>query len=342
MNLQARWVSAAVWAFGVALLGIGGRTSAESNAGKEIKTAEPTTEPATPAWMAKDPRQWPRILLSNRVVDTQGRVGEFGSSSFARLPDGAVVMCTARHLLGGTSLADFAKDFKSWIAYGANPAGGVRMTRVAMDPGQPASFDALVLCSPAQDQSWPATVLPLRQEPLAVGETVYLVAVPHNQSRDHQQVFKGRVTRHLDDKEFEYDVDGEFDTMGCSGAPVVDEHGRLAAINVGHLLTQSIPGKRQLTCMPAADVLGAIRLPSDVHPVHERPAPRPTAAAPAADAPQDALDQHANAALRRAQLLLDNKFYSKAREQLQSLIAAYPATDAAKKARVLLTQIPEQ
>lgn len=306
-----------------------------------IKTAEPTTRPAAPAWMSKDPRQWPRILLSNRVLDAQGRVGEFGSAAFARLPDGAVVLCTARHLLGETSLADFAKEFKSWTAYGANPAAGVRMTRVALDPSQPASFDALVLCPASQDQSWPGAVLPIRQEPLEIGETVYLAAVPHNQSRDRQQVFKGMVTRNLDDKQFEYDVDGQFDTMGCSGAPVVDEYGRLAAINVGHLLTQSIPGKEQLTCVAASDVLGAIRLPADVHPVQEQPVLRVAAAAPAVSA-QDPTDQRANAALRRAQLLLDNKIYAKAREQLQAIVDGYPNTEAAKRARAMLAQIPDR
>jgi TolA-binding protein len=40
--------------------------------------------------------------------------------------------------------------------------------------------------------------------------------------------------------------------------------------------------------------------------------------------------------------LLDNKVYDKAREQLQGIIDAYPKTAAAKKARVMLGQIPSQ
>lgn len=130
-------------------------------------------------------------------------------------------------------------------------------------------------------------------------------------------------------KQLEYDVEGQFDTMGCSGGPVVDESGRLAAINVGHLNDQNVPGKMRLTCIAAPDVLEAIKLPSDVHPVTDRPAPPAVAAVPAGA--QDATNQKADAALRHARLLLDNRVYAKAREQLQAIISGYPTSDAAKK-----------
>lgn len=302
-----------------------------------IKTTVPA-EPVPPPWMAKDPSQWPRILLSNRVVDAGGGVGEAGSSSFGRVPNGAVVLLTARHLLGGESLANFSKVFKTWTAYSVSPNSGVRITRVAMEANEPASFDALVLCPASQDEHWPAAVLPVRQEPLEIGETVYLVAVPHNQSRARQQVFKGTIVSEYQDKQLQYNVDGEFDTMGCSGAPIIDEYGRLAAINLGHLNSQSIPGKRELTCIATSEVLPAIRLPADVHPVPEQ---SNAGAVPKISA-QDSVSQKADAALRRAQLLLDNKVYAKAREQLQGIIDAYPKTDAARKARVMLTQIPTE
>lgn len=304
-----------------------------------IKSSAPI-EPEPAPWMAKDPSQWPRILLSNHVIESSGAIAEMGSSSLGRMPNGVVVLLTARHLLGGQSLTDFASTYKSWTVYGSSPNSSVRIAGVATSPIEPASFDGLVLYPASQGAAWPSTVLPIRQEALEIGETVYLVAVPNHQSRARQQVFKGKIVSQIGNKQLQYNVDGEFDTMGCSGAPIIDEYGRLAAINLGHLLTQSVPGKRQLTCMATSEVLAAIELPANVHPTAERP----TAAtnAPAGVGGQDAASPRADAALRRAQLLLDNKVYDKAREQLQGIIDAYPKTEAGKKARAMLGQIPSQ
>jgi hypothetical protein len=301
-----------------------------------IQTA-PTTEPAPPAWMARDPGQWPRILLSNRLTGPDGGGDDVGSSSLTRLPNGAVVLCTARHLLGDAGLSEFPKLIKSWITYADSVDDGVRMTRVAMDLGEPTSFDGLILCSNSQADSWPGTVLPIRQEPLEIGETVYLVAVPSG-SRDRQDVFKGIIIGPYQGYEMQYNVDGDFDTMGCSGAPVIDQYGRLAAINVGHLLTQSIPGKKQLVCIATSEVLKKIKLPADVHPVQNASAQSSPSHAPAS--PADLANQQASAALRHAQLLIANQVYDKARSQLQAIIDTYPTTAAAAKARDLLAKLP--
>jgi hypothetical protein len=302
--------------------------------------AAPTTRPVPPAWMAQDPSEWPEILLSNRLVDANGGIGDSGSASLARLPNGVVVLCTARHLLGDTKLVDFQKAYKSWTAYRSSQTTGVRMTRVAMDLDQPAAFDALVLCPISQSQSWPGKVLTIRQEPLNVGDTVYLVAVPHGHPRDRQDVFKGIVVDNRPDGQLQYNVDGEFDTMGCSGAPILDEYGQLAAVNVGHLLQQTIPGKRQLLCIAASDVLAAIHLPDDVHAEKEKPVTAPIAKSTSASPVSST--QTADVALRRAQLCMDNQIFDKAREQLQAIISTYPNTDAAKRASVMLAQIPKQ
>jgi hypothetical protein len=196
----------------------------------------------------------------------------------------------------------------------------------------------LVLCSASQSKQWPATVLPMRRTPLEIGDTVYLVAVPFDQARDHQNVYKGTVMSSLDNKQWQYTVDGNFETTGCSGAPVLDEYGQLAAVNLGHMLQQTAPGKRQLTCMAACDVLSAIKLPPDVHPIAAVAAD--SSSARGADAAPDTINERANAALRRAQLFVDNHINDKARAELQTVIDAYPGTDAAKKARELLAQLP--
>lgn len=311
-----------------------GRTGDAAPATQPSAAAMSATRPAPPAWIAREPAQWPRILLSNRVVGRDNSFGDSGSSSLVRLPDGVVVLFTARHLLGGARPGDFPSAFKSWTAYATNPSSGTRMTRTALDPDQPASLDALVLCPASQSGPWPATVLPVRQQPLAVGERVYLVAVPGGQSREHQQVFKGQLVAQMSNKQFEYDVDGGFDTMGCSGAPVIDEYGQLAAINVGHLLTQTVPGKRQLTCVPAIQVLGAIRLPPDVHPIAVRPTP---AAPPATDAPNTEAERQ----LKIAKLYVQSGRPKMARPKLEAIIRSFPHDPAAAEAKKLLATFPD-
>ena len=124
--------------------------------------------------------------------------------------------------------------------------------------------------------------------------------------------------------------------MGCSGAPVIDEYGRLAAVNVGHLLNQSIPGKKQLLCIATADILNAIKLPSDVHPIKDASAPPPLGNS------QELANQQADTALRSAKLFFDNQMYDKARQKLEDIIKVYPITEAAKKARAMLLEIPNQ
>ncbi|MGD0768985.1 MAG: serine protease [Tepidisphaeraceae bacterium] len=305
------------------------------------KTA-PATRPTPPAWMAKPPDQWPQILLRNRIVDKNNGVGYSGSSSLMRLPGGVVVLGTAGHLLGDAKPADFNSIFKSWTAFAVDPSrGGVLMTRVAMDVANPPSMDVLVLCPRSQQEQWPGTVLPIRQEPLEIGDTVYLLAVPYD-GKTRQNVYKGVVVDYSVNHELQYNVEGSFNHMGCSGAPVIDEYGQLAAINVGHLHDQTIPGKMQLVCIDTAEVLQVIKLPPDVKPARaESDAARPSPTVSSGDV-ADLINQKAAAALRGAQLLIDNKMYAAAKIKLQNIIDSYPASDAAKKAGELLSQLPEQ
>lgn len=300
---------------------------------ENVKTV-PTTEPTPPAWMAKDPSDWPQILLLNKLVSSDGGVSYAGSSSLFRLPGGVVVLGTAGHVLGDTKIADFSTAIKSWTAFAVDPNGpGVLMPRVAMDAANPPKTDVLILCPRSQYEDWPSTVLPIRQRPLEIGDAVYLIAEPNN-GGTRQNVYRGVIVDREPYGEWDYNVDGTFDHEGMSGAPVMDEYGQLAAINVGHLLDQKIPGKLQLLCIDATDVLRAIKLPADVKPSRES-SESAKVNSPAAD-----LKREADAALRGAQVFIDNQMYGPAKTKLQGIIKTYPGTDAAKKAQELLGQLP--
>jgi predicted esterase len=302
---------------------------------ESVKTI-PTTEPTPPAWMAKDPNDWPQILLRNKLVSSDGGVGYAGSSSLFRLPGGVVVLGTAGHVLGDTKIADFSSAFKSWTAYAVDPDGpGVLTPRVAMDVANPPKIDVLVLCPRSQYEDWPSTVLPIRQHPLEIGDKVYLIAVPFN-GTTRQNVYPAVIVDREPYGEWDYNVDGTFDHEGMSGAPVMDEYGQLAAINVGHLLDQKIPGKLQLLCIDATDVLRAIKLPADVKP------PRGSSESAQLNSSAADLNQEADTALRGAQVFIDNQMYGPAKAKLQTIIKAFPSTSAAKKAQELLSQLPGQ
>jgi predicted esterase len=309
-----------------------------------IENIAPTTQPAPPKWMVKDHALWPQILLTNKVVDRQNGTELLGSGSLVRLPGGVVVEPTAGHLLDGIALKDFATSFKSWSAQPwRSDSGGIAMTRIAMDATNPPKLDALVLCPEAQRIEWPVMVLPVRTQPLEVGDTIYLVAVPHGDTSSRQNVYKGTIVDTIDDDhELIYEIDTSFATTGCSGAPILDDSGQLAAINVGHLNNQDIPGKLHLTCIDATEVLKVIKLPPDVR---AAPAPSATPASEltgAGDNANQRVGDKSEQALHIAQTYIDNKMYGPAKRRLQAIIDAYPNTAAAKQAAELLPTLPDE
>ena len=304
-----------------------------------------TTRPTPPTWMAKPFDQWPQLRLTNQLTYSNDSVGYAGSASLFRMPSGVVLAGTARHVLGDTKPQDFSSAIKSWVVFDRDESGdGARMDRLAMDLEAAAKLDILILCPTNQRQRWPMTPLPVRTDPLEIGDAVYLCAIPSDE-KSRQTVYRGVIVNVRDDKNLDYNVEGTFKTTGCSGAPVIDEYGQLAAINTGHLLEQTLPGKMQLTCAATSDILSVIKLPPDVK---AAPPPAPVARVPATSntAPAAAVaaspsDQKADAALRAAQLYVDNKMYAMAKTKLQNLIKAYPASEAAKKAKGMLAHLPD-
>ena len=304
--------------------------------------ASPATRPdaaSPPAWVAKDSAAWPQILLSNRVADARNAVGFSGSAGLVRLPNGVIVLMTAKHLLGDAKPADFAKAFKSWTAVAVvGSSVGARMTSVAMDTADPSVIDALVLLPATQQSTWPATVLTVRQEPLQPGDVVYLVGIPVEGSKGRQAVHKGEVVNVYDDH-FEYTVEGTFKTTGNSGAPVLDAQGRFAAINTAHLNEQNEPGHMKLAGVDAATVLQQIKLPKGMKPLvlATQPAAGATADAGAATASDPAKEAAAEKLLLATEVaMMQGGSEDDARHALQAIIKKYPGTEAAKKANEIL------
>ncbi|MGC4031987.1 MAG: serine protease [Tepidisphaeraceae bacterium] len=298
--------------------------------------------PVAPSWVAKDLTAWPPILLSNKITDTQKRYGYSGSAGLGKLPNGAVVLFTAGHLLGDTKPADFATAFQSWIAT-APPTmnGGTKMSSIAMDVTQPAPLDVLVLLPASQQAGWPGVVLPVRQEPLAVGETVYLVAIAAEGTKVRQTVRKAEIAAIHDDGQFEYNVEGTFKTTGNSGAPVVDTLGRLAAINTGHLNDQTLPGKMQLTGVQMSSVLPLIKLPAGMKPLVLTTQPIAGPAAKTTGRASPAEEEKAERIFLATEFAIQQGMATAESSKgiYESIVRDFPNTQAAKKAQAKLDQM---
>jgi hypothetical protein len=292
----------------------------------------PATQPAAPSWISKPAAAWPRILLTNRVQKSEG-VGFSGSAGLGRLPNGVVVLMTAGHLLGDAKAADFKTAFKSWTAVSApGVSTGARMTSVAMDVSQPSTLDLLILLPASQSGPWPATVLPVRTEPLQEGETVYLIGIPTEESNGKQAVHKGVVVGQEPDHKWLYTLEGTFKTTGNSGAPVIDTLGRLAAINTGHLNNQDEPGHMKLVCISTADALQVVKLPPSAKPLvlTTQPATAPVASA-----------NEAENKLTMVEAMKGQIPPEAVRKLLESIVHDYPGTPAAQKAQQKLAAIPK-
>ena len=79
----------------------------------------------------------------------------------------------------------------------------------------------------------PSEIAPLRprKEPVAVGETVFLIGVSYDDPEVSQRVYAAKVTGRLDGTDrFKYDISPPVNLRGFSGAPIVDSQGFLVGV----------------------------------------------------------------------------------------------------------------
>jgi predicted esterase len=287
---------------------------------------EPTTQPGAPPWMARDPAHWPQILLADEM-NFADNTRLLGASAFLmRLPGGAVVGATAKHVVGEVTLSDLKSRMRTWaVVRPKSPSDRVMLTQWAEKMPEADALDWVVMAPASQAGPWPAQPLPARTDPVEVGETVYLLAVPDGDPAT-QKVYKGTVTEVNPKGEFAYVLSEVPNSHGFSGAPIIDVRGQLAGMHVAHFET---PGK--YAGLSVAMILPLIQPPPGAAPA----AP----SEPTVSSAEQSQTDPADAALRRAQLLIQNKVYDKAKQKLQSIIDAYPDTPAAEKAAQLLADL---
>lgn len=294
------------------------------------KATQPPASQTAPAWGSTDPSKWPAMLMYNDGVLT-GNMGIGGSGFLFRLPNHAVVAGTVLHVFGENIKIDQLQPMiKSWSMALPNSRRKITIKNLAMkiDPASPVDC---VIGNVSQSSSYPAEVLTPRTTGAAVGETVYVPGIARG-SDGKLKFYKATVfAANSGDSTFSYIFEPEVDTMGFSGAPILDAHGLLVGIHQAHGTTPD--GQK---CWIGLNIDVAVK-------VANAPAPTQIAAKPAAsDAKPAAVADDAvkaDSALDMAQNYITLGKYDIARTKLQDLIASYPNTAAAKKAKALLADI---
>ncbi len=193
--------------------------------------------PPQPAaeWASQPIEQWPQLVLTNKATFS-GHTPLVGCSSFLiKMPDGKVVMGSAKHLLteiGGVVpdvvLGDLDASLTRWQIGPRNGfASAIDVKGIAETANNEAGHDWLLMELASPDTRLPCTPLVPRLKHVQVGETVYLVSVPSSDRISPQGFFKGVVTSRPSKHYFQYTFDTPVHIGGFAGAPIVDTDGLL-------------------------------------------------------------------------------------------------------------------
>lgn len=191
--------------------------------------------PAAP-WATKPKDQWPQIVLTNHA-EFHGHTPLQGASAFLfRAPDHGIMAATARHLIGENggvepeiALPDFNKALDFWVMHPRTlPEKALQIASLASPHNAPKAFDWLLL-NVAHGSAIPVTAVDPRPTPVKIGERVHLIGVSYDEPDVAQKVYTGKVTRREADR-FAYDLETPVNIRGFSGAPIVDDSGRLVGI----------------------------------------------------------------------------------------------------------------
>jgi hypothetical protein len=285
-------------------------------------------DPAAPAWAASDSSEWPSAVMVNRGVLT-GNTGIGGCGFLFRLPSKIVVAGTVLHVFGEDTKIDALPGMiKSWTMATADSRKELRIGALAMNinPDSPTNPVDCVIADVSQLGDYPVEVLTPRISRLAVDEVVYVAGISRESGRK-AAYHRAKVVYLYDaPARVDYIFDEQISTNGFSGAPILDSRGLLVGIHQGHSSTPD--GRKDWYGLPIASAI-AVANPkvAVVHGVKP--------AAPSTDGSSAAADR----AFDMAQNYVIADKYDFARAKLQELIARYPKTAAAKKAKAALDGI---
>lgn len=211
----------------------------ESRADMRKDTSVERTGISSMPWVDKPFSDWPQLLLTNEAYFEDSR-SLYGASAFLiKNRSGKVFAATARHLIGpaggvepAIGAGDLDKVLKSWVLAIRNTdfSNRVNVTGAAPIGLDDPNLDWLILQIADQVGRLPATPLEMRDTPVKVGETVYLLGVPYSDKTSTQNLYKGKVTERADGNRFSYSIRPAANIRGFSGAPILDTKGFLVGV----------------------------------------------------------------------------------------------------------------
>ena len=169
-------------------------------------------------WMARRKSQWPQIVLTN---DAQfaGHSPLVGASAFLiRTSDDRVLAATAKHLIGSAGGVEpeipvdlLPEKIVSWRVHPRTlPIDFVEIAALGAQGLDDDDHDWLVL-SLKPHRHVPSRALKMRQHPVAVGETVFLIGCSYQEPECKQSVYTGVVTERAFGDRFRYDITPQVD-----------------------------------------------------------------------------------------------------------------------------------
>lgn len=194
-------------------------------------------------WAKLPPAQWPQLVLTNDASFADHTPLHGASSFLMRMPDGQILLGTAKHLIGraggvnpSVALPDLDRVLTKWEVFPRTKSDqAIGAKELAEKSSGASTHDWLLLRLTDPKAKLPATPLTPRTTPARVGETVYLIGVPYSDKQSSQNVYKGVVTARPREHYFTYEFTPPVAIAGFSGAPIVDKDGLL----LGHGVSMS-------------------------------------------------------------------------------------------------------